>query len=49
MPILMVALLALASFGLIGFLLTAAVLCEPKKTPDPKRSKSAAGSNSKLV
>jgi hypothetical protein len=30
MPILMIALIALAAFGLIGFLLLAAALCEPK-------------------
>jgi hypothetical protein len=30
MPILMVALIALAAFGLIGFLLAAAVVCESK-------------------
>lgn len=31
MPILMIALIALVAFGLIGFLLAAAVLCESKK------------------
>ena len=30
MPILMLALIALAAFGLIGFLLAAAVICESK-------------------
>ena len=30
MPILMIALIALAAFGLIGFLLAAAVICESK-------------------
>ncbi len=30
MPILMVALIALAAFGIIGFLLAAAVICESK-------------------
>lgn len=37
MPILMIALLALAAFGLIGILLAAAVLSEPKKVQDPGR------------
>jgi hypothetical protein len=30
MPILMLALIALAAFGIIGFLLAAAVICESK-------------------
>jgi hypothetical protein len=30
MPILMLALIALAAFGLIGFLLAAAVICESR-------------------
>jgi hypothetical protein len=35
MPILMVALIALAAFGLIGFLLFAAVLCERRAMHHP--------------
>ncbi len=40
MPILMIALIALAAFGLIGLLLFAAVLCERKtaKHPGPQQS-----------
>lgn len=37
MPVLMIALFALAAFGLIGFLLLAAVLCEPKQANDSGR------------
>jgi hypothetical protein len=37
MPILMIALLALAAFGLIGILLAAAVLSEPRKAQVPGR------------
>jgi len=33
MPVLMIALFALACFGLIGFLLAAAVICEHKNKP----------------
>ena len=33
MPVLMIALFALACFGLIGFLLAAAVICERKNKP----------------
>jgi hypothetical protein len=35
MPILMIALFALACFGLIGILLAAAVACEHKKPAHP--------------
>jgi hypothetical protein len=37
MPVLMIALLALAAFGLIGILLAAAVLSEPRKAQVPGR------------
>ena len=33
MPVLMIALFALVCFGLIGFLLAAAVICEHKNRP----------------
>jgi len=46
MPVIMIALFALAVFGIIGFLLAAAVLCEPKKA-DPDRPKSGTGSASR--
>ncbi len=35
MPVIMIALFALAVFGIIGVLLAVAVCCEPKKTADP--------------
>lgn len=38
MPILMVALIALAAFGLIGILLGAAVVLEQRKVPDRHHS-----------
>ncbi len=38
MPILMLALIALAAFGLIGFLLAAAVICESKAASRPKQA-----------
>jgi hypothetical protein len=44
MPVLMIALFALAAFGLIGFLLLAAVLCEPKQANDSGRRKPGAES-----
>ena len=37
MPILMMFLFALACFGLIGILLAAAVICEPKRPEAPKK------------
>jgi hypothetical protein len=37
MPVLMIALFALACFGLIGILLAAAVVFEPKKTATPDK------------
>ena len=43
MPVFVIGFLALAVFGLIGVLLTAAVLCEPRKAKDSDRSKAAAG------
>jgi hypothetical protein len=47
MPILMVALIALAAFGIIGFLLTAAVLCEPKTPARASGQPSVKGPSSK--
>jgi hypothetical protein len=44
MPILMIALLALAAFGLSGILLAAAVLSEPKKAKGPGRPEPGKGS-----
>jgi len=38
MPVFMIALFALVSFGLIGILLAAAVACERKKTSKPAKS-----------
>ena len=38
MPILMIALFALACFGVIGILLAAAVAFEPKKSATPNNS-----------
>jgi hypothetical protein len=35
MPVLMIALFALACFGMIGILLAAAVVCEPRKPAEP--------------
>jgi ABC-type Fe3+-siderophore transport system permease subunit len=49
MPVLIIALLALAAFGLIGFLLTAAVLCESKQPKDSAPPNAAAGSIGKPV
>ncbi len=37
MPVLMIALFALACFGLIGILLAAAVVFEPKKSATPNK------------
>jgi hypothetical protein len=37
MPVLMIALFAVVCFGLIGILLAAAVICEPKKPADPNK------------
>ena len=37
MPVLMIALFALACFGLIGILLAAAVVFEPKKSVTPAK------------
>lgn len=37
MPVLMIALFAVVCFGLIGILLAAAVICEPKKSADPNK------------
>jgi hypothetical protein len=47
MPILMVALIALAAFGLIGFLLAAAVVCESKTAKHAGAHQSSTGSASK--
>jgi hypothetical protein len=35
MPVLIIALIALACFGVIGILLTAAVICESRKRTNP--------------
>jgi hypothetical protein len=43
MPVMMIALVALAVFGIIGVLLAVAVCCEPKKTADPDRPKGISG------
>jgi hypothetical protein len=43
MPVIMIALFALAAFGIIGFLLAAAVCCEPKKPADPGPPKPSSG------
>ena len=43
MPILMIALLALAVFGVIGGLLTAAVVLETKKVSAKEQAKTAIG------
>jgi hypothetical protein len=43
MPILMLALIALAAFGLIGFLLAAAVICESKVATGQKDVHGPAG------
>ena len=43
MPILMLALVALAAFGLIGFLLAAAVICESKAATRQKDLQGPAG------
>ena len=40
MPVLMIALFALACFGLIGILLAAAVIFEPKKPADSDKQRS---------
>jgi hypothetical protein len=37
MPVLMIALFALACFGVIGILLAAAVVFEPKKSATPNK------------
>jgi hypothetical protein len=37
MPVLMIALFALVCFGLIGILLAAAVVCEPKKPAESNK------------
>ena len=45
MPILMIALIALVAFGLIGFLLAAAVVCESKNaTRNDQASRKASAS-----
>jgi hypothetical protein len=43
MPILMLALIALAAFGFIGFLLAAAVICEPRTASRHKDVQGPAG------
>jgi hypothetical protein len=40
MPVLMIALFALACFGVIGIMLAAAVVCEPRKRTNPVSDKS---------
>lgn len=45
MPVFMIGFLALVTFILVGVLLTAAVLCEPKKAKDSDRPKPAAASH----
>jgi hypothetical protein len=47
MPILMLALVALAAFGLIGFLLAAAVICESKTASRADAQQSGHGPVSK--
>ena len=47
MPVFMIGFLALVAFILIGVLLTAAVLCEPKKSKASDHPKAAAASQGK--